>query len=139
MGETIEETLVFESGKVLLSTGNFEVLEINLASNKINVDVKNKAFIKRAIKLRGEIIPNTPTSAEQKQGVNTKKKSSSPLSILKIVAEALTARGITLTVSYKGSIVVTIGADAKPTLLQLITKTKSVSINSFYKIIRMII
>jgi len=59
--------------------------------------------------------------------------------MLRTVADALKVRGITLTVSYKGNTVITIGADAKPTILQTITKTRAVAINSFYKLLRMVI
>jgi hypothetical protein len=45
----------FESGKVILSTGDLNVLEVNLTSKRINVDLEDKNFIKRIIAMRGEI------------------------------------------------------------------------------------
>jgi hypothetical protein len=124
----------FESGKVLLSTGDLRVLKVDLTSKLINVDVEDKAFIKRIIAMRGELTPKFPPAA-----TGEKPKTGSPLSTLRTVAETLCRRGITLTVSYKGHRMVTIGADAKPILLQLVTKTHGVALNSFYTAIKMII
>jgi hypothetical protein len=128
------ELPAFESGIVLLSTGNLRVLKVNLTSKEINVDIEDKAFIKRIIAMRDQLTPKLPTEPNTQQ-----KKPSSPLAILKTVAETLKNRGITLTVSYRGHRIVTIGAKAKPTLLQAITKTNGVALNSLYTAIRMII
>jgi hypothetical protein len=124
----------FESGRVVLLTGELEALQVNLTGKKIDVDLEDKAFIKRIIKMRGELIPKNPTAAK-----SIKQKSSSPLAILKTVAETLKSTGITLTVSYKGHRIATLGAEAKPTLLQIITKTKAVSLNDIFSAIRMLI
>lgn len=132
--QSLGELPAFESGIVLLSTGNLRVLKVNLTSKEINVDIEDKAFIKRIIAMRDQLTPKLPTEPNTQQ-----KKTSSPLSILKTVAETLKNRGITLTVSYRGHRIVTIGAQAKPTLLQAITKTNGVALNSLYTAIRMII
>ena len=134
--ENTSEEPVFESGRVSLSTGNVEVLEVNLTSKEIDVDIEDKRFVKRVMKIRGEISIGNST-AEETEG--QEKKSPSPLATLRTVAEALSNRGITLKVCFKGNPVVTIGAEAKPTLLQLITKTRAVAINSFYRLIQMIV
>jgi hypothetical protein len=134
------EEPVFESGRVVLSTGNLEVLEVKLASKRIDVNLKDKGFIKRLIKMRGEF--GTQSSVDTQEEIAKavkKKKSSSPVKMLKTVAEALSDREITLTVSYKGGAVIIIGADARSTVLQLITKTRAVAINSLYRLLRMII
>ncbi len=132
MQEGLGGAPTFESGRVLLSTGDLEVLKINLIGKEINVNVEDKAFIKRILKLRGELTPKPPETDEVQ-------KSPSPLAMLRTVAETLSSRGLTLTVSYRGNRVVTLGANAKPTLLQLITKTRAVALNSLYNAIRMII
>lgn len=128
-----DELPAFESGTVLLSTGNLRVLKVNLTSKEIRVDIEDKAFIKRVIAMRDQLTPKLPTEP------NAQQKKTNPLAILKTVAETLKNRGITLTVSYRGHRIVTIGAEAKPTLLQAITKTRAVAINSLYAAIRMII
>ncbi len=125
----------FESGAVVLSTGNLEVMKVNLTSKNIDVDVENKEFIKRIISMRSQLIPQNPAAQDSSEPPKTP----SPLAILRNVAEALKSRGITLTVSYQNHPIVTIGAQAKPTILQHITKTRAVAINSLYRAIRMVL
>ncbi len=132
--QNIEDLPAFESGTVLLSTGDLRVLKVNLTSKKIEIDIEDKTFIKRIIAMRDQLTPKLPTEPNTEQ-----KKTSSPLAILKTVAETLKTRGITLTVSYRGHRMVTIGAEAKPRLLQAITKTRAVALNSPFAAIRMII
>jgi hypothetical protein len=132
--QNIEELPAFESGTVLLSTGDLKVLKVNLTSKKIEIDIEDKTFVKRIIAMRDQLTPKLPKEPNTEQ-----KKTSSPLGILKTVAETLKTRGITLTVSYRGHRIVTIGAEAKPTLLQAITKTRAVALNSLFAAIRMII
>jgi hypothetical protein len=126
---------MFESGRIIVSTGDVKALEINLENKKIAVDVEDKNFIKRLIRMRGEI-------GEMFQGVGEGsgegKKSGGTFGALRNVAETLNDAGVTLTVSYKGDVVVTLGAEASPTLLQLMTGTRAVAINSLSKLLRMI-
>lgn len=132
----------FESGKVILSTGDLNVLEVNLTSKRINVDLEDKNFIKRIIAMRGEISQQAQAQLIEGEEIEKevkKKPGVSPLKTLRSVAEALRDRGITLTVSYKGDTIITIGAEARSTILQLITKTRAVAVNSFINILRIII
>lgn len=133
------EELTFESGKIVVSTGDVEVLEIKLRGKEIAVNVENKDFIKRAISLSGEIggeSPNTEKSENEKS--EHKKKSGSSLAMLKNVAETLRRRGITVTISYQSHTVLTLGSGAHPWLSSLITKTTAVAINNLLKLIEMI-
>ena len=133
------EELTFESGKIVVSTGDIEVLEINLKGKEIGVNVENKDFIKRAMRISGELSgerPNTEKSENEKPG--GKKKSGSSLATLKTVAETLSRRGITITISYQSHTVVTLGSGAHPWLSQLITKTNAIAINSLLKLVEMI-
>jgi hypothetical protein len=133
------EELTFESGKIVVSTGDIEVLEINLKGKEIGVNVENKDFIKRAISISGEIRGESPTTEKsENEKTGNKKKSGSSLAMLKTVAETLSRRGITVTISYQSHTVVTLGSGAHPWLSQLITKTNAVAINSLLKLIEMI-
>jgi hypothetical protein len=124
----------FESGRVLLSTGIVQVLEVNLTSTQININVTDKAFIKRVIAIRDELLPKS-TKAEEENPPNV----GGILSMVRSVAETLCSRGITITVSYQDHRIVTIGAEANPRLLHHITKTRGVALNSFYTILRLMI
>ena len=124
----------FESGTVVLSTGEVAVLKVYLTSTLINVDIEDKAFIKRIIAMRGQLVPQRPSNEEENPP-----SISGPLGMVRSVAEALCSRGITIKVSYRGHRIATIGADAKPTLLQHVTKTRGLAINSIYTAIKMVI
>lgn len=123
-----------EPGKVFLSTGDLEVLRINVAGKRIDVDVEDKQFIKRVIKLRNEFAPKNPSPETE-----AKKKSNSPLSMIRTISDTCKKLGFTLTVSYKGHKIATMGADAKPMLLQHVTKTNALAINSVYTALEMML
>ncbi len=123
----------FESGKVVLSTGDLQVLKVDLSSKRIDVDVDDKAFIKRVIAMRSEFALKQPNAEEGPTSI------SGSLDMVRSVAETFCSRGITLTFSYKGHRLATIGAEAKPILLQHITKTRGIALNSLYTAIKMII
>ena len=59
--------------------------------------------------------------------------------MIRTIAETCKKLGITVTVSYKGHRIATMGADARPMLLQHVTKTHALAINSVYTAIEMMI
>lgn len=125
----------FESGMVLLSTGIMQVLEVNLTRTQINVNIVDKAFIKRVIAIRNELVPKSSKAEEEDNPPNV----GDILSLVRSIAEALCSNGITIIVSYQNHRIVTIGAEARPILLHYITKTHGVALNSLYTVLRMII
>jgi hypothetical protein len=127
----------FESGHLVFSTGDIQVLKVDLTSKRINVDVEEKAFIKRIIAMRSELTPKLPTQETETGGEPP--NIGGALSTVRTVAEALCRQGITVTLSYKRHRIATIGADAKPILLHHITKTRGVALNNLYVAIKMLI
>ena len=91
------------------------------------------------MKLRGEIGNLMPKAEATEQKTPKKKRGGGLLSMLRSVAEALCSRGITVTISFRGDRLLTLGSDAHPTLLPLITRTRGVAINRFFKLIRLIL
>jgi hypothetical protein len=125
----------FEGGEVLLWTGDVEVLKVDLSSTRIDVNLVDKAFVKRLIAMRDQLTPK-PTSEDDE---DNPPQLSGALSTAKKAAEALSSRGITVTVSYHGKRIATIGAEAQSTLLQLITKTRRIALNNVIAAIRLLI
>jgi hypothetical protein len=125
-----------ESGKVHVSTGDVEALRINVVGKRFDVDIEDKKFVKRVIKLRKELAPK---KAEPEEDKTKKKKSSSPLAMVRTIADTCKKMGITVAVYYKGHLIATMGADARPTLLQHVTKTDALAINSLYTAIELMI
>jgi hypothetical protein len=124
----------FESGKVVLSTGDLKVLKVDLTSKHIDVNVEDKNFVKRIIAMRDQLA-SKPQNGEDDEAPQVGKT----LAMVRTVVEALCKQGITITVSYKGHRIATVGAEAKPILLHHILKTKGVALNSLYTAIKMVI
>jgi hypothetical protein len=125
----------FESGRVFISTGDLEVLRISVVGRRLDLDVEDKQFMKRVMKLRNEINSMNPETREKK----AEKKKPNPFAMVRTIADTCKKLGITLTISYKGHRIATLGTEAKPTSLQLVTKTRAVAINSLYTAIEMMI
>ncbi len=124
----------FESGKVVLLTGDVKVLKVDLTSKHIDVNIEDKNFVKRLIAMRDQLTPK-PQNGEDEEAPQIGKT----LSMVRSVVEALCKQGITITVAYKGHRIATLGAEAHPILLQHILKTKGVALNSFFTAIKMVI
>ncbi len=124
--------ITFESGKMILYNGNLEVIQIDLSEKKINVNIMDKIFLKRILDVRKQV--NESVQQQSTRGKSKVRKGESPLKMLRKVADTLDKKGMTVSFSYKGDKLATIGAEADPTLLQFITKTKAVSVSNLLAI-----
>jgi hypothetical protein len=127
----------FEGGQVLLWTGDLQVLQVDLSSTRIDVDLRDRAFVKRLIAMRDQLTPKLPGAGEAE--ADNPPQIGNALSTAKKVADALSNRGVTVTVSYRGRRIATIGAEAHSTLLQLVTKTRRIALNNLVAAIRLLI
>ncbi len=123
---------IFESANVVLYAGDNNLLEVNLTDKRINIDIENRQFLKGLIKIGRDF-------TKKQKSPEANKKSPSALATARTIAETLKKSGITITLSYRGDVVATLGAAAKPTLLQLVTKTRAIALNSLPKAIALII
>ena len=121
----------------MLMTGDLEVLKVDLSSTRIDVDLVDKAFVKRIIAMRDQLTPKLPGAGSSEEGGPP--QIGGALSTARKVADALSKQGVTVTVSYRGRRIATIGAQAHSTLLQLITKTRKISLNNVFAAIRLLI
>jgi hypothetical protein len=128
---------MLESGKVTLSTKNKEGIEIIVVNKKIDVNAKNKELIKG-------IIASVRDGEKDTSGAKTAKESPKMLETAKRmrkmlidIAEELKTSGITITFSYKGNVVGTIGAQTTAKVSSLVTGTKAIEINSLLKLIEL--
>lgn len=109
---------VVKSGEVTLSTGDVEALQIKAGDNKIELSIADKEFLK-------DVVGSTGGGASIR----------SKLAQLRSIAGELKDEGLTVTLSYKGDRLVTIGAEAKPTFSRLVTRTNAVEINNLRKLL----
>jgi len=128
---------MIESGKVTISANNVETLEIKAANKKIDINALNKEFLKQTLATARDGKKSKGTLESIKATVNQIKTAQSSLSQLKEVAEELSEVGITVTLSYKGDVVVTLGSQAKPKLSSAATGTKAIEINSPRKLVEL--
>jgi hypothetical protein len=133
-GDRDHEDLGFEPGKVLVYTGDQQVLNVNVTGKQIDLDVRDKQFVKRLIRLRTDLFPKQPETPDRKG-----KKKSNPLEMIRLIAETAKELGITVTISYKGRRIATMGADAHPTFSHLVTKTRALAVNDVLTAIEMMI
>jgi hypothetical protein len=127
-----------KSGKIKVSQNNTEAIEITVQNKKIDVNAKDKEFIKDII-ISSARKDNDKT---QKGVIGTIERGVSGLRIVrnvqpmvKEIAEDLQREGVTVTLSFEGDTVVTMGFGANPNLSRFLLGTKSVEINSIRKIV----
>jgi len=112
---------IIKSGAVTLSTGNKEALKIKAENKRIDINAIEKEFLK-------DVIDN----------IGNGKSIGNRINQLKGLAEELQNEGLTITVSFKGDRVITVGSDAKPKISQIITRTNAVEINNLRKLVELV-
>jgi hypothetical protein len=128
---------ILKSGKVTVSTNNVEALQINVADKKIEVKALNKTFLKDTLAAAQGTKKSEGITGSIKGAVGQIKTARSSLGMLKGIAEELSEAGITVTLSYKDNVVVTVGSEANPKLSSAATGTKTIEINSPRKLIEL--
>lgn len=111
---------VIKSGEATLFTGDVEALKIKAEDNKIELKTDNKEFLKEFV-----------GSARSQKAIRNK------LAQLKNVAGELKDEGVTYTLSYKGTRVLTIGLEANPKFSRALTRTNAIEINSMRKLLEL--
>ncbi len=112
-------TQILKSGEINVSANNQNLIQLTIKDKQIDLNIIDNKFLKDLLK------GNT--------------KSASFLELLKQLrtfAEELKNDGVTITVSYKGETMLTIGSNAKAHFSQLMTGTKKVEINNLRKLIQ---
>jgi hypothetical protein len=112
---------IIKSGAVTLSTGNKEALKMKAENNRIDINAIDKEFLK-------DVVGN----------MGNGKSIGNRLNQLKVLAEELQNEGLTITVSYKGDLVITVGSGAKPKISRIITRTNAVEINNLRKLVELV-
>ncbi len=111
---------VVESGKVTLFTGDVEALHVNVDDNRIELSIVDRDFLKDVLGSAGG-------------GTSIRSR----LAQLKNIAKELKDEGLTVTLSYQGDRLVTMGSEAKPKLSRLVTRTDAVEINNLRRLMEL--
>jgi len=108
---------VIKSGEVTLFSGDVEALLLKAENKKIDLNAVNKEFLKDVVGSMGG-------------GKSVRSK----LAQLKKIARELRDEGLTITISYKGDLVLTVGSEANPKFSRLVTRTNAIEINNLRKL-----
>ena len=120
-----------KSGKITVSQNNVKSLEIKAEEKKIDVNAIDKKFVK-------EIISSVRDGSGKGSGRGiTVVREIRPL--LKRIVDDFSEEGVTVTISYKGDRVATMGSEANAKLTRFITGTRHVEINSLSKLVKITI
>ena len=111
---------VVKSGEVTLFTGGEKALQVKAENNTIELSVASKEFMKDVV-----------DSAGGSSSIRSR------LEQLRDIAGELKDEGLTITLSYRGDILVTIGSEAKPKFSRLLTRTNAVEINNLRKLLEL--
>jgi len=126
----------FKSGKIKVSQNNKEALEITATDKKIDVNAKDKEFIKDIVaSVRKDDKQQKGVIGTIERGVASLQTAQNMQPMVKEIAEDFCREGITVTLSLKGDTVVTIGSKANSKFTRILTGTKGVEINSIRKLI----
>ena len=108
----------FKSGEINLSTSGTESLQLKIEHKRFSINLLRKELLKDIL---SEVKP------ERTSILRT-------LAQLKNTAERLKKTGLTITISYKDQIILTLGAEANPTLSKLVTRTNAIQVNNLTKL-----
>ena len=111
---------VLKSGELQLFTNDVKVLELEAKNQRIDLNIVDNKFLKDVLR------DNVDAKSFLKKRA-----------YLKNIAEELKNENVTITVSYKGIVVLTLGSDAKTNLSRLITGKKEIEITNLRKLIQM--
>lgn len=126
-----------KSGKIKVSQNNVETVEITAQNKKIDVNAKDKEFIKDIISAASKDDGRKGLIGTIERGVGGLRTVREMQPMVKEIADDLCREGLTVTLSYKGDKVVTIGSEADSKFTRFITGTKGVEVNSPRKLIEM--
>lgn len=113
----------FKSGEINLLTSGKKDLQLRIENRTISLNLIRKELLKYMLSLEA--------NSEEASIL-------SMLTQLKNTAEKLKQNGLTITISYKDQIILTLGAEANPTLSKLITRTDAIQVNDITRLIEVI-
>lgn len=116
-----------KSGKVTVSENNVPQLEIKAQNGNIDINATDKKLIKEVLSSARQASSKGSVKERIQKTVSTVRESR-PL--VKEMVDDLCKEGVTITFSYKGDRVATIGSQANSKLTRFVTGTKGIEINS---------
>jgi hypothetical protein len=129
------ETL--KSGKITISQNDKPAIEVNVSEKKIDANVQDKEFIKEVVGSARKASTSKGVKESLHRGIDSLREARKARPLVKELVEDLCSNGVTITVSYKGDRVVTVGSEANSKLTRVVTGTKGIEVNSPLKLAEM--
>jgi hypothetical protein len=114
---------LLQSGVASIFANGIEALHLKAEHKRIAVDLRNKELLI-------ELVESTDT-----KDTSLSKR----LAMAKDIAERLKSAGLTLTISYKGTLILTLGAEAKPNFSQIFTGTDAIEIHNLKQLTQLML
>jgi hypothetical protein len=122
-----------KSGKITVSQNSVKSIEIKAVGKKIDVNAVDKKIVKEIV-----------SSVREGSGKGGLRKRLSGIKVVRDVrplldeiADDFSKEGVTITISYKGDRVATIGSGACSKFTRFITGTRYLEINNLSKLVKM--
>jgi len=128
---------MLKAGKVTVSTNKVEAFEITAEDKEIDIQTLNKEILKDILAFIGNDQKRKGLSNSIKGTFGQIQNIRSNIGLARDTAQDLSQAGITVTLSYKGDVVVTIGSKAAPKLSSIMTGTKAIEINNPRKLVEL--
>lgn len=109
-----------KQGSISLQTNGIENLQLRIENHKIDLNFLQNEHLKTLLELEAKTNENSILEK---------------LRTLKNTAEKLKQDGSTITISYKGQTLLTLGSEAKPTVSQIVTDTNALEINNLVQLL----
>jgi hypothetical protein len=131
------ETL--KSGKLTVSQNDKPAVEVNVheSEKRIDIEAKDKEFIKEILSSARHASTEKGIRESIRGSVDVLREAGKARPLVKEMVEDLCREGVTITLSYKGDRVVTVGSEAHSKLTRFVTGTKGIEINSPRKLAEM--
>ena len=111
---------MLKSGAVTVSAGDVKTLQLRVENKKIDLNIVDKEVLKKAL-----------------EGGTKRSSLLDMLGLLKNAANELKTEGYTITISYQGKTVITLGSEASSSFSRLVTRTDAVEINNLRRLLQM--
>jgi len=112
-----------KQGNISLQTNGVENIQLAIENNKMDLNFLQKEQLKALLELEAEMSEESILKR---------------LKTLKNLAERLRQDGSTITISYKGQTILTLGYEAKPTLSRIVTWTNAIEVNNLIELIKLV-
>lgn len=126
-----------KSGKIIISQNDVEAVEVNVTNKKIDFNAKNKQFIKKIMSSARGAATKKGLRGSIHRGIDTLREAQKARPLVNDLVEDLCKEGVTITVSYKGDRVITVGSEAHSRISRVVTGTTGIEINSPLKLAEM--